>query len=69
MPVDKTVNDRVIGATMNVEGYIQVQVTHTSQEATLSQIIELVEEASSSKAPIAKLGRSYAVVVLFLLSL
>ncbi|MFQ7319162.1 MAG: heavy metal translocating P-type ATPase, partial [Massilimicrobiota timonensis] len=47
LPVDKTINDRVIGATMNVEGYIQVQVTHTSQEATLSQIIELVEEASS----------------------
>lgn len=56
LPVDKTVSDRVIGATMNVEGYIQVQVTHTSQEATLSQIIELVEEASSSKAPIAKLA-------------
>ncbi|QUN13271.1 heavy metal translocating P-type ATPase [Clostridium sp. C1] len=56
LPVDKTINDRVIGATMNVEGYIQVQVTHTSQEATLSQIIELVEEASSSKAPIAKLA-------------
>ena len=56
LPVDKTVNDRVIGATMNVEGYIQVRVTHTSQEATLSQIIELVEEASSSKAPIAKLA-------------
>ena len=56
LPVDKTVNDQVIGATMNVEGYIQVQVTRTSQEATLSQIIELVEEASSSKAPIAKLA-------------
>lgn len=56
LPVDKTVNDQVIGATMNIEGYIQVQVTRTSQEATLSQIIELVEEASSSKAPIAKLA-------------
>ena len=56
LPVDKCVHDRVIGATMNVEGYIQVKVTHTSQEATLSQIIKLVEEASSSKAPIAKLA-------------
>lgn len=56
LPVDKSVDDKVIGATMNVEGYIQVEVTHTSQEATLSQIIELVEEASSSKAPIAKLA-------------
>lgn len=56
LPVDKTVNDQVIGATMNVEGYIQVKVTHTSQDTVLSQIIQLVEDASSSKAPIAKLA-------------
>lgn len=56
LPVDKSINDKVIGATMNIEGYIQVRVTHTSQETTLSQIIQLVEDASSSKAPIAKLA-------------
>ena len=56
LPVDKAVNDKVIGATMNVEGYIHIQVTHTSGETTLSQIIQLVEDASSSKAPIAKLA-------------
>ena len=56
LPVDKTVNDQVIGATMNVEGYIQVKVTHTSQDTVLSKIIQLVEDASSSKAPIAKLA-------------
>ena len=56
LPVDKTVNDQVIGATMNVEGYIQIKVTHTSQDTVLSQIIQLVEDASSSKAPIAKLA-------------
>ena len=56
LPVDKTVGDKVIGATMNLEGYIQVRVMKTSKETTLSQIIELVEEASSSKAPIAKLA-------------
>lgn len=56
LPVDKSVNDKVIGATMNVEGYIQVKVTHTSGDTTLSQIIQLVEDASSSKAPIAKLA-------------
>lgn len=56
LPVDKGIDDKVIGATMNVEGYIQIKVTHTSQETTLSQIIQLVEEASSSKAPIAKLA-------------
>lgn len=56
LPVDKGINDKVIGATMNIEGYIHIQVTHTSGDTTLSQIIQLVEDASSSKAPIAKLA-------------
>ncbi len=56
LPVDKKVNQRVIGATMNLEGYVQIKVTHTKGETTLSQIIKLVEDASSSKAPIAKLA-------------
>ncbi len=56
LPVDKNVDDKVIGATMNVSGYIQVKVTHTNQDTVLSQIIQLVEDASSSKAPIAKLA-------------
>lgn len=56
LPVDKSVGDKVIGATMNVNGYVQVRVTHTSEETVLSQIISLVEDASSSKAPIAKLA-------------
>lgn len=56
LPVDKVIGDKVIGATMNLEGYIQVQVMKTSKDTTLSKIIELVEEASSSKAPIAKLA-------------
>lgn len=56
LPADKSVNDKVIGATMNVGGYIQVKVTHESEDTVLSQIIALVEDASSSKAPIAKLA-------------
>lgn len=56
LPVDKTIDNHVIGATMNVEGYIQVKVTHTNEDNTLSKIIALVEDASSSKAPIAKLA-------------
>jgi Cu+-exporting ATPase len=56
LPVDKGINDKVIGATMNIDGYIQVKVTHTSNDTVLSQIINLVEDASSSKAPIAKLA-------------
>lgn len=56
LPVDKKVGDQVIGATMNVGGYLHIQVTHINQDTVLSQIIQLVEDASSSKAPIAKLA-------------
>lgn len=56
LPVDKGVGDQVIGATINVEGYLHVRVTHINQDTVLSQIIQLVEDASSSKAPIAKLA-------------
>ena len=55
MPVYKKENDQVIGATINQEGYIEVRVTSVT-DTVLSNIIKLVEEASSSKAPIAKLA-------------
>ena len=54
LPVDKKIGDKVIGATMNIEGYVEVEVTHTSNDTVLSKIISLVEDASASKAPIAK---------------
>ncbi len=56
LPVTKGEGDAVIGATMNSGGYIEVEVTHLNQETTLSKIIQLVEDAASSKAPIAKLA-------------
>ena len=56
LPVDKKVGDKVIGATMNIEGYVEIRVTHACKDTVLSQIIALVEDASSSKAPIAKLA-------------
>ena len=56
LPVDKTVGDQVIGSTNNLDGYMQVEVSHTSNDTTLSKIIRLVEEAGASKAPIAKLA-------------
>lgn len=52
MPVNKRINDKVIGGTINEEGLIKVKITHTSQETLLSQIIRMVEEAQASKAPI-----------------
>ena len=50
LPVDKTVGDQVIGSTNNLDGYMQVEVSHTSKDTTLSKIIRLVEEAGASKA-------------------
>ncbi len=56
LPVDKGICDTVIGATVNFEGYVHIEITKTKENAVLSKIIELVEEASSSKAPIASLA-------------
>ncbi len=52
--VEKTKDDKVTGATILKSGYIKFQVEKTGEDTTLSQIIRLVEEAASSKAPIAK---------------
>lgn len=56
VPVDKQVGDTVIGATVNKTGFFKMEATHVGSDTTLSHIITLVEEASTSKAPIAKLA-------------
>lgn len=56
MPVDKTVGDTVISATINKTGAFRFKATKVGLDTTLQQIIKLVEEAGSSKAPIAKLA-------------
>ncbi|MBQ3030889.1 MAG: heavy metal translocating P-type ATPase [Anaerotignum sp.] len=56
IPVDKQVGDMVIGATVNKTGFFKMEATRVGNDTTLSQIISLVEEASASKAPIAKLA-------------
>ncbi len=56
LPVEKKVGDKVIGASINKSGYFKFEVTKLGDDTLLSQIIKLVEEASSSKAPIAKLA-------------
>ena len=56
IPVEKKVGDTVIGATVNKTGYFQFKAEKVGSDTTLSQIISLVEEASASKAPIAKLA-------------
>lgn len=56
IPVEKTVGDKVICATVNTGGYFEMKVQKTGEDTTLSQIIRLVEEASATKAPIARLA-------------
>lgn len=56
LPVEKDVDSRIIGGTVNVGGYVKVRVTSVGQQSVLSQIIALVEDAGSSKAPIQRLA-------------
>ncbi len=54
IPVEKTVGDKVISATISKSGLLKIRATHVVTDTTLSKIISLVDEASSSKAPIAR---------------
>lgn len=56
LPVDKAVGDRVTGGTINKSGYFKMEATAVGENTTLAKIINLVDEATSSKAPIAKLA-------------
>ena len=56
IPVEKHIGDKTIGATINKSGYIKMKATKVGDDTTLAQIIRLVDEATSSKAPIAKLA-------------
>ena len=56
LPVDKQTGDPVTGGTINRTGYFQMEATAVGEHTTLSKIIQLVDDATSSKAPIAKLA-------------
>ena len=56
LPVEKNVGDKVTGATVNTSGYFTMRAQRVGNDTTLAQIINLVEEASASKAPISKLA-------------
>lgn len=56
LPVDKTIGDEVIGGTINRSGYFKMEATAIGADTALAKIIALVDEATSSKAPIAKLA-------------
>lgn len=56
LPVDKETGSKVYAATLNQTGYIECQATRVGKDTTLSQIIQMVQDASASKAPIAKVA-------------
>ena len=53
-PMDKTEGDTVSAATINLSGFLRCRATRVGEQTTLSQIIRMVEDASATKAPIAK---------------
>ncbi len=56
LPVDKVVGDEVTSATINQSGFLRCRATRVGEDTTLAQIIELVENAAATKAPIAKVA-------------
>ena len=56
VPVDKTVGDEVIGATINKQGAFKLSATKVGKDTALAQIIKLVEDAQGSKAPVQRLA-------------
>lgn len=56
IPVNKNIGDEVISATLNKQGSFIFEATKVGEDTTLSKIIELVNEANETKAPIAKLA-------------
>ena len=56
LPVDKGPGDKVAAASINKSGFFTFEASRVGEDTTLAQMIRLVEEASASKAPIAKLA-------------
>ncbi|MFR1832625.1 MAG: heavy metal translocating P-type ATPase [Lachnospiraceae bacterium] len=60
VPVEKELGDTVIGGSMNYNGAMEVEVTRTGSDTTLSKIIKMIEDAQGKKAPISKLADKVA---------
>ena len=71
LPSKKTINDQVIAGSLNIDGYIEYQALRIGKESTISQIVNLVVEATNTKAPIAKIAdkiSSYFVPIIMLIA-
>ena len=62
IPIAKNINDRVISATINKQGSFKFIATEVGDDTTLSQIINLVNEANETKAPIARIADKIAAI-------
>lgn len=62
IPVEKTIDDKVYGASINGQGSLTLRAEKVSDETLLAQIIKLVEDAQQTKAPIAKIADKVAAV-------
>ena len=56
VPADKSVGDRVLAATVNQSGFLKCEATKVGEDTAIAAVIKMVEEASSTKAPIAKVA-------------
>ncbi|MDP2938673.1 MAG: copper-translocating P-type ATPase, partial [Candidatus Omnitrophota bacterium] len=62
IPIEKTLNDKVIGGSINKYGTFKFKATKVGKDTTLAQIIKLVEDAQGSKAPIQELADKVAAI-------
>ncbi|CAG8525651.1 18316_t:CDS:2 [Racocetra fulgida] len=60
LPIKKSQNDSVIGGTVNGSGKFEMRITHAGNDTALAQIVKLVKEAQTSKAPIQELADTVA---------
>lgn len=60
IPVEKQTGDKAVSGTINKSGFIRVRCDRVGDDTTISQIIKLVDEASASKAPIARMADKIA---------
>jgi Cu+-exporting ATPase len=56
MPVRKTIGDSIVGATLNMNGVLEIKAEKVGQDTVLSRIVRMVQDAQGSKAPIANLA-------------
>ena len=56
IPADKTVGDKVLAATVNGSGALRCEATRVGEETTIASVVKMVEDASATKAPIAKIA-------------